>query len=76
MGKHFTAEIYRQLDRQRDRGLDEAMGDADPAPSEEEKAAQWDDKYWDRIDATPRSVRLGDEMYAPGLRHVRLGSEG
>ncbi|CAE6839209.1 hypothetical protein [Paraburkholderia nemoris] len=76
MGKHANAEIYRQLDRQMDRGLDGAMGDAQPPLTEEERAAAWDDQYWDRVDAAPRSVRLGDEMYAPGLRHVRLGREG
>lgn len=76
MGKHANAEIYRQFDRQMDRGLDEAMGDAEPQLTEAERAAEWDRDYWDRIDAVPRSVRLGDEMYAPGLRRVRLGSEG
>jgi hypothetical protein len=74
MGKHFNSELYRQLDRQMDGGLDKAMGDAEPPLSEEERAAEWDSDYWDRVDAVPRSVRLGDEMYAPGIRHVRLGA--
>ena len=43
MGKHFNAEIYRQFDRQMDRGLDEAMGDGEPPLTEAEKASQWDD---------------------------------
>ncbi|RKR46274.1 hypothetical protein [Paraburkholderia sp. BL17N1] len=73
MGKFFNQEIYRQLERQVDRGLDEAMGDAEPPLTEEERAAEWDRDYWDRVDAVPRSVRLGDEMYAPGINHVRLG---
>jgi hypothetical protein len=34
--------------------------------TEAERAASWDDYE-------PRHVTLGDEMYAPGLRHVRLG---
>ncbi|MDR6381793.1 hypothetical protein [Paraburkholderia caribensis] len=61
MGKHFNAEIYRQFDRQMDRGLDAAMGDVEPTLTEAERAAQWDDTYWDRIESKPRRVRLWDE---------------
>jgi hypothetical protein len=34
--------------------------------TEAQRAASWDDYE-------PRRVILGDEMYAPGLRHVQLG---
>lgn len=73
MGKHFNSELYRQLERQVDRGLDDAMGDVQQPLTEEERAAEWDRDYWDRVDAVPRTVRLGDEMYAPGITRVRLG---
>lgn len=56
MGKHFNSELYRQLDRTMNRGLDEAMGDAEAPLTEAEKAAVWDDAYWDRVDAAPRAA--------------------
>lgn len=56
MGKHANAEIYRQFDRQMDKGLDEAMGECEPPLTEAERAAEWDDKHWERIDY-PRTNR-------------------
>lgn len=35
--------------------------------TEAERASGWDDYE-------PRRVILGDEMYPPGIRHVRMGS--
>jgi hypothetical protein len=60
MGKHFNCEVYRQLARQSKHEQDEDL-------SEAERAAGWDD-------FEPRHVTLGDELYTPGIQHVRLGS--
>jgi hypothetical protein len=60
MGKHFNCEVYRQLERQAKRETGDEL-------SEAERAAGWDD-------FEPRHVTLGDEMYAPGIQRVRLGS--
>ncbi|WGS53540.1 hypothetical protein LFL96_21005 [Paraburkholderia sp. D15] len=75
MGKHANAEIYRQFERRADRGLDESMDDADAPLTEAERAAEWDDAYWERQDAQalPPRVVLSDELHAPGVRRVRLG---
>ena len=59
MGKHFNSEVYRQLERQAKRETGDEL-------SEAERAAGWDD-------FESRHVMLGDEMYAPGIQHVRLG---
>jgi hypothetical protein len=61
MGKHANQEIYRRLEQQakRERGID---------LSEAERAAGWDD-------FESRHVSLGDEMYVPGIQHVRLGDQ-
>lgn len=45
MGKFHNAELYRQFDRQMDKGLDEAMVEYEPPLSEAERAAEWDDKH-------------------------------
>jgi hypothetical protein len=59
MGKHFNSEVYRRLECQAKREMDEDL-------SEAERAAGWDD-------FEPRHVTLGDELYAPGIQHVLLG---
>lgn len=50
----------------RNRDLDVAMGESVPPLTEAERAAAWDN-------FEPRHVTLSDEMYAPGVRRVRLG---
>jgi hypothetical protein len=48
MGKHFNAEVLRQLERQAKPAQD------DEPLTEFERAAQFDDFYWDRLDTEVR----------------------
>jgi hypothetical protein len=71
MGKFHNAEVFRQF-----KPLDtapEAWEEPEPVVLTDYEADQEaSDAYWTKLDAAPRRVTLPDEMYAPGVRHVRL----
>ena len=54
MGKHANQSAYREWERQQDRKQDAHL-DPEPELTEAERAAEWDDQYFDRIDAYPRT---------------------
>jgi hypothetical protein len=61
MGKSANARAWAEFERIDRQKQDESI-EADPPLTEEEKAAVWDDEYWQRLDAAPaRHVRLFDE---------------
>lgn len=56
MGKSANQQAwaeFERLDRQRQ---DQAL-DSEPPLTEEERAAAWDDAYWERLDAVRRYAR-------------------
>lgn len=55
MGKFANAQAWREYEAKRDRELDAHLDD-EPPLTEFEKAAEWDDKHWERIDY-PRTDR-------------------
>jgi hypothetical protein len=55
MGKHANSRAYREWERQQDRLQDKHLDD-EPPLSEFEKAAEWDDAHWERVDY-PRTNR-------------------
>jgi hypothetical protein len=59
MGKHFNESQQRALEKLLERQNDRLTA---------QHAAGWDD-------FEPRHVTLADELYAPGVKHVRLGRE-
>lgn len=56
MGKFANAQAWRECEAKRDRELDAHLDD-EPPLTEAERAAEWDDKNWDRLDAYPRTNR-------------------
>ncbi|MBB5414056.1 hypothetical protein [Paraburkholderia atlantica] len=56
MGKFANALAWREYEAKRDRELDEHLDD-EPPLTEAERAAQWDDKHWEKVDAYPRTDR-------------------
>lgn len=78
MGKNANARAWAEFERLDRKRQDESL-EIEPPLTEEEKAAAWDDEYWERLDAVRQyalpvtRVRLSDEMYAPGIERVRLG---
>ncbi|MFL9943680.1 hypothetical protein [Paraburkholderia graminis] len=66
MGQHANARAWAEFERL-DRIKQEQSFEAEPPLTEEEKAALWDDAYWERLDAVMR--------YSLPMRHVRVWDE-
>jgi hypothetical protein len=66
MGKHANQATYREWERRQDRAQDDYF-EAQPELTEEEKAAAWDDSYWERLDAS--------RQYALPIQRVSLWDE-
>jgi hypothetical protein len=49
MGKHANSVAWREYEAKQDRELDAHLDDESPL-SEFEKAAEWDDERWNRLD--------------------------
>jgi hypothetical protein len=66
MGQHANQRAWLEFERL-DRIKQEQSFEAEPDLTEEEKAAVWDDAYWERLDAVRR--------YSLPMRHVRVWDE-
>lgn len=55
MGKFANAQAWREYEAKQDRELDKHLDDESPL-SEFERAADWDDSRWEKIDY-PRTDR-------------------
>lgn len=56
MGKFANQAAYREWERLQDRKQDAQLDD-EPPLSEAERAAEWDDQHWEKVDAYPRMWR-------------------
>jgi hypothetical protein len=66
VGKNLNQKAWLEFERI-DRQRQEASFESDPPLTEEERAAAWDDAYWERLDAVRR--------YAAPVARVRLWDE-
>jgi hypothetical protein len=55
MGKFANAQAWREYEAKQDREMDSHLDD-EPPLSEAERAAEWDDAHWERVDY-PRTNR-------------------
>jgi len=58
MGKFANERAHREWQRQQDMKQDESFGEDEPL-SEAERAADWDQEYWLRLDAHARGTGVG-----------------
>jgi hypothetical protein len=49
----------REYEFLQDRAADAHL-DGEPPQTEAERAAEWDDRYWDRLDAEARGLGVGE----------------
>jgi hypothetical protein len=66
MGQHANQRAWAEFERLDRKRQDESF-EAEPTLTEEQRAAVWDDAYWDRLDAVRRDARPA---------HVVLWDEG
>jgi hypothetical protein len=58
MGQHANARAWAEYERL-DRLKQDEQLESDPPLTEEERAAAWDDSYWERLDAAARYAGAG-----------------
>jgi hypothetical protein len=56
MGKFANAQAWREYEAKQGRELDAHLDDELPL-TEFERAAEWGENHWDRVDAYPRTNR-------------------